>query len=280
MQRLLFLSLICLVIACQKESTTSDDTNTAKTLTDVSYGTNAQQKMDVYLPANRDTNNTKLMILIHGGAWIEGDKSDFSIPDIQKLLPGYALANINYRLYSNGQNKFPAQEEDVNAAVSYLLSKQAEYKFSKKIVLLGASAGAQLALLQGYKYASMITPRAIISYFAPTDLTYLYNNPLNPLIPSTLASIIGYTPTQNAAIYASSSPINYVTAKSAPALLLQGDADPLVPVAEANMLNDKLNTAGVTHQLVIYPGEGHGFTDKTMSDTYIKITSFLQANVP
>jgi acetyl esterase/lipase len=236
--------------------------------------------MDVYLPANRDTGNTKLMILIHGGAWIEGDKSDFSMPDIRKLLPGYAFANINYRLYSNGQNKFPAQEEDVNAAVSFLLSHQATYKFSRKVVLLGASAGAQLALLQGYKYANMIAPKAIVSYFGPTDLTYLYNHPASPLIPTTLASIIGFTPTQNAAIYASSSPINYVTTTSAPTLLLQGDADILVPVDQANMLNDKLNTAGVTHQLVIYPGEQHGFTDKTMADTYIKITSFLQANVP
>lgn len=278
MQRFLFLSLIFLVIACQKENG-SDDSSTEKTFTDISYGTNAQQKMDIYLPANRDTNNTKLMILIHGGAWIEGDKSDFSIPDIKKLLPGYAFANMNYRLYSNGQNKFPAQEEDINAAVSYLLSKQSEYKFSKKIVLLGASAGAHLALLQGYKYANIITPKAIVSYFGPTDLTYLYNHPAYSLVPSLLASIIGYTPTQNANIYANSSPINYVTSKSPPTLLLQGDADILVPVDQANLLNDKLTTAGVTHQLVIYKGEEHGFTDATMSDSFLKITAFLQANV-
>jgi len=277
MQRVLLLSLLFLVIACKKED--SDNNNVEQTYMDVSYGTDAKQKMDVYLPANRDTNNTKLLVLIHGGAWIEGDKADFSIPDIKKLLPDYALANINYRLYSNGQNKFPAQEEDVKAAISFLLSKKADYKFSKKIVLLGASAGAQLALLQGYKYAGMMAPRAIISYFGPTDLAYLYNHPGQAALPNVLALIVGFTPTQNAAIYSSSSPVNYVTSTSAPTLLLQGDADILVPVDQANLLKNKLTTAGVTNQVVIYPGEQHGFSPAVMDDSYKKIISFLQANV-
>jgi acetyl esterase/lipase len=278
MRRLLFLSLIFLVIACKKES--DDNTNAEKTYTDVSYGNDTKQKMDVYLPANRDTGNTKLLVLIHGGAWIEGDKTDFVIDDIKKLLPGYALANVNYRLSINGQNTFPAQEEDVKSAVSFLLNKQTAYKFSKKMVLLGASAGAHLALLQGYKHADMITPRAIISYFGPTDLAYLYNHPGNPLVPSMLAGIIGATPTQNAGIYATSSPINYVTSKSAPTLLLQGDADPLVPVDQASMLKDKLNAFGISNQLIIYPGEQHGFTPAKMQDSYTRIIAFLQANVP
>ncbi|OQP63467.1 hypothetical protein A3860_24300 [Niastella vici] len=278
MQRLLLLSLLFLVIACKKEDS-GNNNNVEQTYMDVSYGTDAKQKMDVYLPANRDTNNTKLMMLIHGGAWIEGDKADFSIPDIKKLLPEYAFANINYRLYSNGQNKFPAQEEDVKAAISFLLSKKAEYKFSKKIVLLGASAGAHLALLQGYKYASMMAPKAIISYFGPTDLAYLYNHPAQAALPNVLALIIGFTPTQNISIYNASSPINYVTSTSAPTLLLQGDADMLVPVDQANLLKNKLNTAGVTNQVVIYPGEQHGFSPTAMDDSYKKIISFLQANV-
>jgi acetyl esterase/lipase len=235
--------------------------------------------MDIYLPAGRDSNNTKLMILIHGGAWTEGDKSDFNLNDIKKQFPGYALASINYRLYDNGRNIFPTEEEDVKAAVAFLLSKRSNYNYSSKIVLLGASAGAHLALLQGYKYGKMIAPQAIISFFGPTDLTYLYNHPAYPAISPLLATIVGYTPAQNPSIYTSSSPINFVTAQSPPTLLLQGDADPLVPVDQANMLNDKLQAAGVVHQLVIYPGESHGFTDTATNDAFNKIISFLHANV-
>jgi acetyl esterase/lipase len=282
MQRLLLLSLLFLAIACKKES--GDDANAEKTQLDVAYGTDAQQSMDIYLPANRDTTNTKLMILIHGGAWIEGDKADFTanINEIKKLLPGYAFANINYRLFNTvtGRNKFPAQEDDVKAAVLYLLSKRAEYGFSNKIVLLGASAGAHLALLQGYKYPNIIAPKAIISYFGPTDLAYLYNNPGLSLVPTMLLGILGSTPAQNAAAYASSSPISFVTSTSAPTMLLQGDTDPLVPVAQATLLRDKLKTAGVTHQLVVYPNEQHGFTAIAMDDSIKKTISFLQANVP
>ena len=278
MQRLLLLRLLFLAIACKKES--DDTSNAEKTFIDVPYGNDAKQKMDIYLPANRDTNNTKLLILIHGGAWIEGDKSDFAIEDIKKLMPGYAFANVNYRLYANGQNTFPAQEEDVKAAVSFLLNNQAAYQFSKKVVLLGASAGAQLALLQGYKHADMIAPKAIISYFGPTDLTYLFNHPGYSLVPAILTGIIGFTPAQNAAIYTTSSPVNYVTSKSAPTLLLQGDADPLVPVSQANLLKDKLIAAGVNYQLIVYPGEQHGFTPAIMNDSYTRIIAFLQSNVP
>jgi len=279
MQRYLVLGLLILAVACKKEDSNSNNSATERTYTNVSYGSDTSQKMDIYLPAGRDTVNTKLLVLIHGGAWIEGDKTDFSYSDIKKLLPGYAFASINYRLSDNGQNKFPAQEEDVQAAISFLLSKQAEYNYSNKIVLLGASAGAQLALLQGYKYAKMIVPKAIISFFGPTDLTWLYNHPGNAAFPPLLAGIIGYTPAQNASIYTSSSPINFVTVQSAPTLLLQGDADILVPVDQANMLNAKLQTAGVVHQLVIYPGEGHGFSATAMSNAYTKIISFLNANV-
>lgn len=41
---------------------------------EVFYGNDPQQKMDVYLPADRNENSTKVLILIHGGAWVEGDR--------------------------------------------------------------------------------------------------------------------------------------------------------------------------------------------------------------
>jgi len=281
MRRFLPLLLLTFAIACKKENSNSGGT-VEQTYMDISYRTGTQQKMDIYLPAGRDTTNTKLMILIHGGAWTEGDKADFTaaITEIKNQLPDYAFANINYRLYSNGQNTFPAQEEDIKAAVTFLAGKKADYRFANKLVLLGASAGAHLALLQGYKFANMMPPQAIISFFGPTDLTDLYNHPGYPLVPSILAGIIGATPTQNPSIYSTSSPINYVSGQSAPTLLLQGDADILVPVNQAYLLNDRLQLAGVTHQLVIYPGEEHGFTDPAMNDAISRAISFLHANVP
>ncbi|GAC1427104.1 MAG: hypothetical protein NVSMB7_03870 [Chitinophagaceae bacterium] len=73
---------------------------------DISYGTDARQKMDIYLPANRSATATKLIFLIHGGGWNEGDKADFNayVVVLQQNLPDYTIININYRLAANNQN--------------------------------------------------------------------------------------------------------------------------------------------------------------------------------
>jgi acetyl esterase/lipase len=276
---LCFLYIMLITPSCKKNS--EADHSAATTISNVSYGTDAAQKMDIYLPANRDTTSTKLMILIHGGAWIEGDKADFSpyITQLQQRIPGYAFANINYRLYKNGQNKFPTQENDVKAAVAFLLGKSADYKFSKKLVLLGASAGGHLALLQGYKHPDVGAPKAIVSFFGPADLAQLYNNNSTPALPLLLAGITGGTPAQKPDVYEQSSPLNFITPQSPPTIVLQGGADPLVPAAQANVLISKLQAKSVTHQLVLYPNEGHGWTGANLEDSFNKIVAFLQANV-
>ena len=65
------------IASCKKSGTTSDVTIAAKTMLDVAYGVDALQKMDIYLPANRSTTSTKVVVMIHGGGWTSGDKADF-----------------------------------------------------------------------------------------------------------------------------------------------------------------------------------------------------------
>lgn len=277
---LLLLTLTICLVGCKKKS---DETSEYGKKANIAYGTDAQQVLDLYLPANGNASSTKLMILIHGGAWADGDKADFNIyiNELKRRLPDYAFANINYRLYtSTGQNKFPAQEEDVKAAVTFLLNKSEEYKYSKNFILLGASAGGQLALLQGYKYANIAKPKAIISFFGPTDFTDLYNHPGMPIVPALLATIIGATPTQNAALYDSYSPIHFVTAQSSHTLLLQGGKDELVPVAQATRLIAKLNEAGVINEYIHYPNEGHSWTGPNLDDSFNKVETFIRQHVP
>lgn len=277
---LLLVTLTVVLFACQKEK---DSTATYEKKANVAYGTDAKQVMDLYLPSNANASTTKLMVLIHGGAWADGDKADFDIyiNELQRRLPGYVFANINYRLFTfNGQNKFPAQEQDVKAAVSFLLNKSAEYKFSKTFVLLGASAGGHLALLQGYKYANEATPKAIVSFFGPTDLTYLYDHPGQQAVPTLLATIVGATPAQNAALYESCSPIHFVTPQSAHTLLLQGGKDDLVPPTQATRLIDKLNEAGVYNEYIYYANEGHSWEGPNLDDSFNKIEKFIRQHVP
>ena len=270
-----FILLLSLAfIGCEK-----DDAGTGeKTMLNIAYGSDPYQVMDIYLPPNRNTQTTNFMILVHGGAWSSGDKSDFDeyVDTLQRRLPSYAVFNLNYRLSTNGINVFPAQENDIKAAVEYILARREEFGISDKYALLGASAGAHLALLQGYKYSSTLAPKAIIDFFGPTDMVDLYNNPASPLIPpATVASIVGATPTSNPTLYFQSSPINFVTAQSPPTMILQGGLDPLVATSQSSALRDKIQTLGGVVAYVFYPNEGHSWIGPNLKDSFDKIQLFL-----
>jgi acetyl esterase/lipase len=277
------LLFLVLVISCQKETAGGSGSTavTEQSYMNVSYGNDAQQKMDVYLPAGRSTVTTKLIILIHGGAWSSGDKSDFNayVDTLKKRQPGYAIFNLNYRLATAAGTFFPTQENDVKAAFDYILSKTGEYKISQKTVLLGASAGGHLALLQGYKYTSPVKVKAIIDFFGPTDMVSLHNSPADPALVPVLEILLGGTPASNPSMYQQSSPINFVDAQSPPTMILQGGADPLVPVAQSVSLDTKLQTMGVVHQYVFYPTEGHGWIGADLTNSFNAIQAFLAANV-
>jgi len=243
---------------------------------DVSYGNDAQQKMDVYLPAKRNE-RTRLVIIIHGGGWSAGDKSDFTnfINEFQNRLPGYALANLNYRLVTANGNYFPTQENDILSAVEFLKSKTKDYNISQDYIFVGISAGAHLALLQGYKHNDVLQPKGIVSFFGPVDLERLYDNS-DASIPDQLKFIMNATLEANQNIFFESSPINYVTDKSAPTLMLHGDKDVLVPIEQAYMLQQKLEANGVFNKLIVYPGEGHGWTGDDLSDSFLQVESFIK----
>ncbi len=252
-----------------------------ETILNVSYGSSSLQNMDIYLPADRSTSSTRVIVMIHGGSWESGDKTELTefVDTLKRRLPDYAIVNINYRLSVNGNNVFPTQENDTKAALQFIVDNAAKYLISKKVVLLGVSAGGQLALLQGYKYNSLVVPKAIISFYGPTDLTAMYNDPGDALIPPALAEIVGKTPLQDPSIYINSSPVNFVSSSSPPTIFFQGGMDLLVKASQAVSLQSKLQAAGVVNQYVLYPNEGHGWLGLNLFDSFNKIQAFLSANV-
>lgn len=285
MKKLLIAALAIISFsACKKENNNINPapvTTPSKTVMDAAYGTDGQQKMDIYLPEGRTTANTKVIILVHGGAWSAGDKSDFNsyVDTLKKRLPGWAIFNVNYRLATGSANLFPTQENDVKAATEFIYSKRSEYLISDKFVLLGASAGGHLSLLQAYKNNTTVKIKAVVDFFGPTDLADMYNNPVNPLIPAQMLMVTGGTPTTMPLVYQNANPINYATAQSPPTIILHGGADVVVSYTQSVLLKNKLQTLGVTYQYVFYPTENHGWTGANLVDSFDKITAFLNANV-
>jgi acetyl esterase/lipase len=279
---LTLLITMSIITSCQRNEHVfaKEDLSQPKTIPDVSYGKDTAQRMDIYLPANRSVDATKSIILIHGGGWNSGSKNDFLtyIDSFRRRMPDYAIFNLDYRLV-NGNNLFPTQEHDVKSAMDFIVSNSSAYHINKnKLVLLGASAGGHLALLQGYKYN---TPKvaAIVDFFGPTDLLAMFEKPWHPYVPFVLQMITGTTPMQNPSLYQHSSPINYVSTHSAPTLILHGSNDNIVNVSQSKSLKAKLDQVGITNELVIYQGKSHGWNGATLSNSFDRIESFLKTNV-
>ncbi|MCH5597248.1 alpha/beta hydrolase [Niabella ginsengisoli] len=286
MKHILTLLLTITLVSCSKDEREDIPLSAkkAQTLIDISYGSNANQKMDAYLPANRSTEGTKVMVLIHGGAWIEGDKTDFNanIEQFKNVFPGYAIFNVNYRLFDFVRNAFPAQEQDIKSAVEFIFNKRSDFFISDKFVLVGVSAGAHLAQLQAYKNNSVVKPKAIVSFFGPADMEALYNYyySTNRQMAYGLNLLLGGTPANRSQLYYDSSPINFVSAQSPPTIILQGGLDNVVPKQQSYSLEARLKNFNVKSELIFYPNEEHGWDGPELTESLQKIVTFLKTNVP
>lgn len=124
--------------------------NLAPTLSDVSYGTHERQKIDFYKASSQGP--APLLFFIHGGGWMNGDKSG-DIPLLQQCLDnGISVASINYRLIPDATAKgikppVKACLEDAARALQFVRSRASEWNIDpSRIAACGGSAGGFTAL--------------------------------------------------------------------------------------------------------------------------------------
>jgi len=275
MKKLLALPLLFLflITGCSNSDDNNNAPLVAQTLMNVSYGTDAKQKIDIYLPEGRNE-NTKVVVLLHGGSWVEGDKSDLSylIPVIQLQFPDYAIVNVGYRLATLNSPAFPKQIDDIKGVIQHLESN--DYHISDDYAFIGFSAGAHLSMLYGYAYDTDHDVKAICDVVGPADFTDPeYTS--HPLYSSAATALIG-TPAPTQEQILSVSPVAHITAQSPATLSFCGGQDPLVPATQGPRLKSALDTAGVKNEFNFYPDGGHGnWDDTTYNEVYSKIAAFL-----
>lgn len=204
-----------------------------------SYGPHQRNKLDVFLPEQHDTATTTVL-LIHGGAWIAGDKAGAELKDLRNRLleSGHAVASMNYR-YACGD--YRKQMEDVENALNHLSTHAVEWNVNpNKFALIGVSAGAHLAMLYSHAFDEAEQVKTVISYVGPTDLTdslfHQYINNYNLM--STVELLLGATYQQDSALYAEASPLFHTS--DCPTLLLYGGMDDLVPKEQGIAMFDTL----------------------------------------
>ncbi|HEY0090843.1 MAG TPA: alpha/beta hydrolase [Flavobacterium sp.] len=267
-----------LALGCNK----TDENNTstavaAQQMFNVSYGADAEQIMDIYLPAGRDA-STKTIILVHGGGWTGGSKADFAyfIPTLKSDFPDHAIVNINYRLATLDSPGYPKQIQDIEQVVAHL--KSADYNISDDYAFIGASAGAHLSMLYAYNFDTSNDVKAVCSIVGPTDFTDpAYTD--NPLFQNGLTYLVGNETWQDSPeIFIEVSPITHVTAQSPPTIMFYGGLDPLIPASQSPRLKERLDDFGVYNEWYLYANGGHGNWDPlTMLDFTTKLTAFLRA---
>lgn len=284
MKLLNLIALLSLIFlgSCKKknndpeEATPTYDTATAYTLSDVSYGSDPEQNMDIYLPANRNSGNTKVFVLIHGGGWSAGDKADYDyfFNSLISLYPNHAIINLNYRLATSSSPAYPKQIDDIQLALDHIQSEQ--YDLSRQYLLIGSSAGGHLALLYGYTADANHYVKGICNTVGPADITdTAYTN--NVIYMAALGSLVGnVTYSQNPTLYETVSPAKHVTASSPKTISFYGDSDPLVPSSQMHLLHDELNLHNVYNESTMYPGEGHGgWSEAHSQDAVLKMINFI-----
>lgn len=241
---------------------------TEQKIRNVVYGSFRSSKMDVYLPANRNV-KTPFIILIHGGAWIMGDKFLNTATQEALLAKGIASININYRFADNLQTHYPEMLADIDTAVNYCIAHAAEWQTrTTGFITSGHSAGGHLALL--YAYSSNKRISAIIAEAAPTDVTdtaFLnYQSGIGMISVVERMANGKYVPGQPlSAGYMASSPLYHV--KNIPTLLIHGTVDKTVPYSQSVKLDKVLQTKNIIHKFVPIEGAGH---DLNFNDTKTK----------
>jgi len=213
---------------------------------------------DIYRPPGAGPH--PVLLQLYGGAWQRGAPGDNASFASWFASQGYLVVAIDYRHAPDAT--WPAQIQDVRAALGWVLAHSSEYEADRsRIALIGRSAGAQLALVAAYE-AGMPLVRGVVSYYGPTDLSEGWRQPPRPDpldVRSILETYLRGTPDTAAARYSEASPVTYATARVPPSLLVYGARDHIVAPRFGRELDARLREAGARSVLLEIPWAEHAF---------------------
>ncbi|MDJ0575729.1 MAG: alpha/beta hydrolase [Xenococcaceae cyanobacterium MO_234.B1] len=215
-------------------------------------------KLNIYRPLL--TGKYPALIILYGGAWREGTPNSYETFSSYMAAQGYSVIAIDYR--HAPQYKFPAQLEDVQAALQYIQEHADNLEVdTERMAVMGRSAGGHLATLAAYQQDA-ISFRAVVSYYAPTDLTEEYHDPPfpNPIGTHTvLHNFLGGTPDELSELYTQASPYSYVRPTLPPSLLVYGGRDHVVQAKFGRRQYNQLRETGNRAVWLEIPWAEHAF---------------------
>lgn len=257
----------------------------ADTQTDIEYAKVGETslKLDLHRPQGE---NPPLIVYVHGGGWRAGSKEDVPIADLYEK--GFAIASVDYRLST--QAVFPAQVQDIKAAIRFLRAKAGLFHINaSKIAIIGSSAGGHLAALVGVSNGNQEIEgkvgghldqssdlQVIVSYYGASNLESILSQSTQKgrdfRIPA-LKLLLGDTPDKKPELAKLASPVTHLDKNDPPLLLIHGDSDPQMPPQQSQELAKAYQALGLPVTLIMLPGSLHGgseFYDEERTDLVAK----------
>ena len=206
-------------------------------------------------------NRVLVSVVIHGGGWDGGDRTQLAAWNSRLVAQGYAVAAVSYRLAPKWI--WPAQGDDVRAALVWLKAHAKELEIDPtQLVLLGRSAGGQLATAVGYG-AHDPAIRGVIALYAPHDMPFAWSvsredDALNSV--KLMRQYFGGPPDtpERLARYEAASGQLLANKNSPPTLLIHGVPDTLAWYRHSVRLDARLTELGVPHYYLQLPWATHG----------------------
>jgi acetyl esterase/lipase len=290
------------MLACAGPPPGPDTSPVLRKWLDVPYAAvSAAQRLDVYLP-NQGAGPFPVIVSIHGGAFKFGDKRG---PDLQAALAGlkrgYAVVSINYRL--SGEARFPAQIQDVKAAIRFVRANAAKHALDPgRIAVWGGSAGGYLAALAGTSggvreledlalgnadQSSRV--QAVVDWFGPVDFLAMDGQfrrsgiagQIHGTADSFESQLLGKTVAEAPELVRRADPQTYITPDDPPFFIQHGTEDDVIPTAQsvdfAARLEKGLGKDKVTLELI--PGAGHGGPPFMTPANLDKVLDFLDRHL-
>jgi acetyl esterase/lipase len=237
------------------------------TICDISYGPDKENTMDISLPEGR-TGATPVIILVHGGAWTGGDKSDLSFLRGYFFKKGFASFSVNYRLARIEGTGLRNILDDIDSIISFVKEKSGFWTYSRDVIFLaGHSAGAHIALLYSFSRAPEGAIRGLVSFCGLADLidpelekflSRMHENEKIPLFAKKPFDRIGFIAGPDIKMRIACSP-QFIT-RDISVLLFCGKMDDLIPWTQSENLHKKMKERGFDSTLYVYPAMGHDIT--------------------
>jgi acetyl esterase/lipase len=227
-----------------------------------------------------------MVLLIHGGSWVFGDKADMRAFRDPLVEAGYIYVSINYRLMLSGAT-FTTMLNDIQLAINFLKLNADFLKLdTTQMAIMGVSAGAHLGLLYAYSRSSSIPIDLAIGLVPPVDFTdpnfitmgdpSLQLQQMNALTGTSIASQEELTVNGYPQAWKDFSPV-YHAATSVPTLVAYAGQDELIPATNAPRLIDALEANNQYIESVFFPNSGHSLQGDP--DKFVELNALIFNNL-